>query len=292
MMKRLLLLAMSCMSGPEFLYPDDPRLHSDKYDVRHEEVSRSSSSGVFRWYERPRGYPRHHIARILSNNSVSVSKFFNARKEEDEIVSSFLNTRILADDYENICDEDTHFIYPKQGTNKKGSNQINFRGHVNLALANIILMFVDARSEHVHHQWGRHWVPPAGEPHILTNERPVFTDHWPITGEDHSVPGGGGAVQQGRHRLQLLHQVCPGQPSQSVSFMFHEKLALTHSLSKLVYISLFISLHQEYSDIKLVALSENEEELIVETFQFPSCCICKVRTSTSLFLRSAKIPTE
>ena len=55
---------------------------------------------------------------------------------------------------------------------------------------------------------------------------------------------------------------------------------------------LFISLFQEYSDIKLVALSENEEELIVETFQFPSCCICKVRTSTSLFLRSAKIPTE
>ena len=52
---------------------------------------------------------------------------------------------------------------------------------------------------------------------------------------------------------------------------------------------LFISLFQEYSDIKLVALSENEEELIVETFQFPSCCICKVRTSTSLFLRSAKI---
>jgi len=122
-MKRLLLLlVMSCMSGPELLYPDDPRLHSDKYDVRDQETSRSSSSGVFRWYERPRGYPRHNIAKILSNDSVSVSKFFNARKEEDEIISSFLNTRILADDFENICDEDTHFIYPKQGTNKKGQN--------------------------------------------------------------------------------------------------------------------------------------------------------------------------
>jgi len=109
MMKRLLLLVMSCMSGPELLYPDDPRLHSDK------------------WYERPRGYPRHNIAKILSNDSVSVSKFFNARKEEDEIISSFLNTRILADDYENICDEDTHFIYPKQGTNKKGGNKLNLK---------------------------------------------------------------------------------------------------------------------------------------------------------------------
>ena len=126
-MKWLLVVVMSCMSGPEFLYPDDPRLHSDKYDVRDQEASRSSSLSVFRWYERPRGYPRHNIAKILSNDSVSVSKFFNARKEEDEIISSFLNTRILADDdFENICDEDTHFIYPKQGTNKKGYNQLSF----------------------------------------------------------------------------------------------------------------------------------------------------------------------
>ena len=43
MMKRLLVLVMSCMSGPEFLYPDDPRLHSDEYVFRnhhhHHEVS-------------------------------------------------------------------------------------------------------------------------------------------------------------------------------------------------------------------------------------------------------------
>lgn len=194
MMKRLLLLAMSCMSGPEFLYPDDPRLHSDK------------------WYERPRGYPRHNIARILSNNSVSVSKFFNARKEEDEIVSSFLNTRILADDYENICDEDTHFIYPKQGTNKKGQN-----------------MFIINEADTEYRQLVR------------------------IT------------------RCQGAEEPC-------------SKADIDSSYSTKCV--------QEYSDIKLVALSENEEELIVETFQFPSCCICKVRTSTSLFLRSAKLPTE
>merc|ERR1719158_1176700 len=31
---------------------------------------------------------------------------------------------------------------------------------------------------------------------------------------------------------------------------------------------------QEYSDHKLVALSESGEELIVDTFSFPSCCSC------------------
>jgi hypothetical protein len=31
---------------------------------------------------------------------------------------------------------------------------------------------------------------------------------------------------------------------------------------------------QEYSDHKLVALSETGEELVVDTFSFPSCCTC------------------
>jgi len=31
---------------------------------------------------------------------------------------------------------------------------------------------------------------------------------------------------------------------------------------------------QEYSDHKLVALDENGEELVVDTFSFPSCCSC------------------
>merc|ERR1712154_165905 len=33
---------------------------------------------------------------------------------------------------------------------------------------------------------------------------------------------------------------------------------------------------QEYSDHKLVALSQEGEELQVETFQFPSCCTCYI----------------
>jgi len=192
MMKRLLLLVISCYSGPEFLYPDDPRLHSDK------------------WYERPWGYPQRSISKILRNESSSISKFFNARKEEDELISSFLNTRLLGDDYENICDEETHFIYPRKGTNKKGEN-----------------MFIVNEADTEYRQLVR------------------------IT------------------RCQGAEEPCSNADIDSS------------------YITKCV---QEYSDIKLVALSENGEELIVETFQFPSCCICKVRNS--LFLRSAKIPTE
>ena len=35
---------------------------------------------------------------------------------------------------------------------------------------------------------------------------------------------------------------------------------------------------QEYSDHKLVSLSEEGEELVVDTFSFPSCCTCLVNT--------------
>lgn len=120
MMKRLLLLVTSCMAGPgPVLYPDDPRLHSDKYGSRHHEND-SGLSNLIRWYESDKGYPTTKICNILRNDSLSISKFFNARKEEDELVSSFLNTRLIGDEYENICDEETLFIYPKKGTNKKG----------------------------------------------------------------------------------------------------------------------------------------------------------------------------
>ena len=58
----------------------------------------------------------------MRNETFSLSGFFNARKEEENLISSFLNTRLLGDDYENICDDETHFIYPKQGTNKQGDD--------------------------------------------------------------------------------------------------------------------------------------------------------------------------
>jgi len=35
--------------------------------------------------------------------------------------------------------------------------------------------------------------------------------------------------------------------------------------------------HQEYLDHKLVALSESGEELVIDTFTFPSCCTCLMR---------------
>merc|ERR1712198_731581 len=40
--------------------------------------------------------------------------------------------------------------------------------------------------------------------------------------------------------------------------------------------------HQEYSDHKLVALSDTGEELIVETFSFPSCCTCLMESTLEL----------
>ena len=43
-----------------------------------------------------------------------------------------------------------------------------------------------------------------------------------------------------------------------------------------VFSSFSTSCKQEYSDHKLVALSKTGEELVVDTFSFPSCCVCKV----------------
>ena len=47
---------------------------------------------------------------------------------------------------------------------------------------------------------------------------------------------------------------------------------------------------QEYSDHKLVALSETGEELVVDTFSLPSCCSCVI--DSSLQLRTRRSPQE
>merc|ERR1711936_261407 len=46
-----------------------------------------------------------------------------------------------------------------------------------------------------------------------------------------------------------------------------------------VFSSISTSCVQEYSDHKLVALSKTGEELVVDTFSFPSCCVCKIDRS-------------
>ena len=46
-----------------------------------------------------------------------------------------------------------------------------------------------------------------------------------------------------------------------------------------IFSSVSTSCIQEYSDHKLVALSKTGEELVVDTFSFPSCCVCKVHRS-------------
>jgi ribosomal protein L7Ae-like RNA K-turn-binding protein len=40
--------------------------------------------------------------------------------------------------------------------------------------------------------------------------------------------------------------------------------------------------NQEYLDHKLVALSDTGEELVVDTFSFPSCCTCLINTGLEL----------
>ena len=45
---------------------------------------------------------------------------------------------------------------------------------------------------------------------------------------------------------------------------------------------------QEYSDHKLVALSETGKELVVDTFSLPSCCSCVI--DSSLQLRTSNSP--
>ena len=40
--------------------------------------------------------------------------------------------------------------------------------------------------------------------------------------------------------------------------------------------------NQEYLDHKLVALSVTGEELVVDTFSFPSCCTCLMNTGLEL----------
>eukprot|EP00091_Calanus_sinicus_P018651 TRINITY_DN4333_c0_g1_i5.p2 TRINITY_DN4333_c0_g1~~TRINITY_DN4333_c0_g1_i5.p2 ORF type:complete len:130 (-),score=35.96 TRINITY_DN4333_c0_g1_i5:89-478(-) len=40
--------------------------------------------------------------------------------------------------------------------------------------------------------------------------------------------------------------------------------------------------NQEYLDHKLVALSATGEELVVDTFSFPSCCTCLMNTGLEL----------
>eukprot|EP00092_Neocalanus_flemingeri_P010559 GFUD01011375.1.p1 GENE.GFUD01011375.1~~GFUD01011375.1.p1 ORF type:complete len:234 (-),score=46.06 GFUD01011375.1:310-1011(-) len=44
--------------------------------------------------------------------------------------------------------------------------------------------------------------------------------------------------------------------------------------------------HQEYSDHKLVVLSETGDELVVDTFSFPSCCSCVIDSNLGIGVRS------
>jgi len=207
MNKILILIVTACSSLPKsrvgvtwtpLFFPDDPRLHN------------------IDWYQNPQDYPVHKIKNILKNQTLPIPGFFDKSGEDDrEELPSYIGTRFLSDngdqamEFTNICYENIQYIYPKQGTTKKGQN-----------------MF------------------------IINEDDDEF-----------------------RQSVRITRCVGTEEPCGNGDYDFQTSYDNKCS--------------QEYSDIKLVALSENGEELIVETFQFPSCCICKVKTS--LFLRSSDV---
>ena len=138
----------------------------------------------------PSNYPDSKVIQILSKNE-SINQFL------DKDSFSFLNVK-LGSSYENICNEQTQYIYPKAAKNKDDE-----------------FMF------------------------IVNN------------------PGG-----SYKHR-QLVKVTKCSRPDEACG-------------QGDVFSSSSTSCVQEYSDHKLVALSKSGEELVVDTFSFPSCCICKV----------------
>ena len=144
----------------------------------------------------PSNYPDSKVIQILSKNE-SINQFL------DKDSFSFLNVK-LGSSYENICNEQTQYIYPKAAKNKDDE-----------------FMF------------------------IVNN------------------PGG-----SYKHR-QLVKVTKCSRPDEACG-------------QGDVFSSFSTSCVQEYSDHKLVALSKTGEELVVDTFSFPSCCICKVDRNLEL----------
>ena len=82
---------------------------------------------IFSWYQNPQDYPVHKIKNILKNQTLPIPGFFDKSGEDDrEELPSYIGTRFLSDngdkamEFTNICYENTQYIYPKQGTTKKG----------------------------------------------------------------------------------------------------------------------------------------------------------------------------
>ena len=144
----------------------------------------------------PSNYPDSKVTDILSKNK-SINQFLDKPLDLRFSFDPPPNTS----NYENICEEEIEYIYPKAAKNNDGN-----------------YMF------------------------IVNN------------------PGG-----SSKHR-QIVKVIKCSRPDQECG-------------QGELFSSLSTSCVQEYSDHKLVALSKTGEELVVDTFSFPSCCVCKIHGS-------------
>ena len=92
------------------------------------------SSIIFsRWYQKPPEYPVRIIQSVLHKKSTPFLGFFDKEDtvaassvDTDDTTISSVGTRLApinrADEFTNICPDETHYIYPRRGTNKKGKN--------------------------------------------------------------------------------------------------------------------------------------------------------------------------
>ena len=82
----------------------------------------------YRWYQKPPEYPEWIVKKVIQEKSTPFVGFFdkkdpkattrsNANDINDTVVGLGLRN---ADVFTNICLDETHYIYPKRGTNKKG----------------------------------------------------------------------------------------------------------------------------------------------------------------------------
>ena len=187
---------ISCNSRIYFYFPEDRPDESRTVPTTTTTTTTPDCGNSSSLWCDPHNYPDSTVTQILNTNG-EINKFL------DQDRKLRLDVKYLSN-YENICNEETEYIYPKAAKNSEG-----------------YFMFI--------------------------------------------VNSPGGSY---KHRQLVKVTKC---------FSPEEECGQGELFS-----SVSTSCVQEYSDHKLLALSMTGEELVVDTFSFPSCCICKVDISIEL----------
>lgn len=82
----------------------------------------------YRWYQKPPEYPEWIVKKVIQEKSTPFVGFFDKKdpKASTRSNTNDINDTVVglglrnADVFTNICPDETHYIYPKRGTNKKG----------------------------------------------------------------------------------------------------------------------------------------------------------------------------